>query len=219
MANVNLTAADGAVAFSDSSVPQNLIDAWSYTTTFAQAHARTVNSDASSQAYFDAMTTELQQLAWNVTNAGKLDYHQSAEKISPAKIVESILNPYLSAAQQSQLAGILNAIQQPDSGVHNFLDFFWNKASTTANKTNMAMGPLTVVNNASNISMIYYGFDFSATSWRSLFVEKDSANLGVTAYNLEMNLNMALYDQIKGDIISKLAGKEKDHIDQTSLDL
>ena len=147
MANVNLTAADGAVAFSDSSVPQNLIDAWSYTTTFAQAHARTVNSDASSQAYFDAMTTELQQLAWNVTNAGKLDYHQSAEKISPAKIVESILNPYLSAAQQSQLAGILNAIQQPDSGVHNFLDFFWNKASTTANKTNMAMGPLTVVNN------------------------------------------------------------------------
>lgn len=219
MANVNLTAADGAVAFSDSSVPQNLIDAWSYTTTFAQAHARTVNSDASSQAYFDAMTTELQQLAWNVTNAGKLDYHQSAEKISPAKIVESILNPYLSAAQQSQLAGILNAIQQPDSGVHNFLDFFWNKASTTANKTNMAMGPLTVVNNASNISMIYYGFDFSATSWRSLFVEKDSANLGVTAYNLEMNLNMALYDQIKGDIINKLAGKEKDHIDQTSLDL
>ena len=83
----------------------------------------------------------------------------------------------------------------------------------------MAMGPLTVVNNASNITMIYYGFDFSATDWRSLFVEKDSASLDVTAYNLEMNLNMALYDQIKGDIIAKLAGREKDHIDHTSLDL
>lgn len=219
MAKVNLTSSDGAVAFSDGSVAQNFIDAWSYTTTFAQAHARTVNADASTEAYFDAMTKELQQLAWNVTNAGKLDYHQSSEKISPAAIVESILNPYLSAAQQKQLAGILNAIQQPDVGVHNFLDFFWNKATTTANKTNMAMGPLTVVNNASNISMIYYGFDFSATSWRSLFVEKDSAKLDVKAYNLEMNLNMALYDQIKGDIIDKLAGKEKDHIDNTSLDL
>ncbi|MBO6885873.1 MAG: hypothetical protein JJ869_20180 [Marivita sp.] len=219
MSKVNLTAADGAIAYSDPSVPQSLIDAWSYTTTFAQAHARTVNPDAATEAYFDAMTKELQQLAWNVTNAGKLDYHQSAEKISPAGIVESILNPYLSAAQQKQLAGILNAIQQPDVGVHNFLDFFWNKASTSANKTNMAMGPLTVVNNASNISMIYYGFDFSATDWRSLFVEKDSADLSVTAYNLEMNLNMALYDQIKDEIIDKLAGKEKDHIKQTSLDL
>ena len=219
MSQVNLTAVDSAIAYSDSSVPQDLIDAWSYTTTFAQAHARTVNADASSEAYFDAMTQELQQLAWNVTEAGKLDYHQKAEKISPASIVESILNPYLSAQKQKELSGILNAIQQPDVGVHNFLDFFWNKASTTAHKTNMAMGPLTVVNNASNITMIYYGFDFSATDWRSLFVEKDSASLDVTAYNLEMNLNMALYDQIKGDIIAKLAGKEKDHIDHTSLDL
>lgn len=219
MTQVNLTAVDGAVAFSDPTVEQKFVDAWAYTTTFAQAHARTVNTDASSQAYFDAMTNELQKLAWNVTNAGKLDYHQKAEKISPAAIVESILNPYLSAAQQAQLAGILNAIQQPDVGVHNFLDFFWNKASTTANKTNMAMGPLTVVNNASNISMIYYGFDFAATDWRSLFVEKDSASLGVTAYNLEMNLNMALYDSFKGDLIKKLAGKEKDHIDSTPVDL
>ncbi len=219
MSQVNLTAVDGSVAFSDPTVSQSYIDAWAYTTTFAQAYARTVSSDPSSEAYFDAMTNELQKLAWNVTNAGKLDYHQSAEKITPAAIVESILNPYLSSAQQQQLSGILNAIQQPDVGVHNFLDFFWNKASTSANKTNMAMGPLTVVNNASNITMIYYGFDFSATDWRSLFVEKDSASLGVQAYNLEMNLNMALYDTIKNDIIAKIAGRERDHIDSTPVDL
>lgn len=219
MSQVNLTAVDGTIAFSDSSVPQDLIDAWSNTTTFAQAAARAVNSDPSTEAYFDAMTGELQKLAWNVTEAGRLTYKQAAEKISPAAIVESILNPYLPADKQAELSGILNAIQQPDVGVHNFLDFFWNKASTSASKTNMAMGPLTVVNNASNITMVYYGFDFSATDWRSLFVEKDSASLGVTAYNLEMNLNMSLYDGIKGEIKKKLAGKEKDHIDHTKLDL
>jgi hypothetical protein len=219
MTTFKLTSADSAIAYSDNSVPQALIDAWSYTTTFAQAHARTVNTDASSQAYFDTMTQQLQEIAWNVTDAGKLNYSQTANKISPAGIVSSILNPYLTAAQQAELSGILNAIQNPDVSITNFVDFFWKKATTTAKKTNMAMGPLTVVNNSANITMIYYGFEFSATDWRSLFVEVDSASLGVTAYNLEMNLNLALYNSVKGDLISKLAGKEAEHIQNTTLDL
>ena len=219
MTQLKLTAVDSAIAFTDTSVPQSLIDAWSYTTTFAQAHARTVNADAASQAYFNAMTQELQQIGWNVTDAGKLNYSQAANKISPAAIVTSILNPYLSPQQQAELSGILNAIQQPDVSVTNFVDFFWKKASVTANKTNMAMGPLTVVNNSSNITMIYYGFDYAATDWRSLFVEVDSASLAVTAYNLEMNLNLSLYNSIKGDLIAKLAGKEAQHIQDTTIDI
>lgn len=219
MSQMKLTAVDQAIAYADVSVPQSLIDAWSYTTTFAQAHARTVNADAASQAYFDAMTQELQQIGWNVTEAGKVAYSQAANRISPAAIVSSILNPYLSTQQQAELSGILNAIQQPDVSITNFVDFFWKKATTTANKTNMAMGPLTVVNNSSNITMIYYGFDYAATDWRSLFVEVDSASLGVTAYNLEMNLNLTLYNSIKGDLIAKLAGKEAQHIQDTTIDI
>ena len=219
MTQLKLTAVDQAIAYADVAVPQSLIDAWSYTTTFAQAHARTVNPDAASQAYFDAMTQELQQIGWNVTEAGKVAYSQAANRISPAAIVSSILNPYLSTQQQAELTGILTAIQQPDVSVTNFVDFFWKKATTTANKTNMAMGPLTVVNNSSNITMIYYGFDYAATDWRSLFIEVDSAALGVTAYNLEMNLNLALYNSIKGDLIAKLAGKEAQHIQDTTIDI
>ena len=216
---VKVIAVDSSFAYCDSSVPQQLIDAWSYTTTFAQAHARTVDHDASSEKYFEAMHQEFERLGWNVTNAGKLAYTQSANKISPAGIVKSILNPYMATAQQDQLAGILNVIQQPDVSVTGFVDFFWKKASVTANKTNMAIGPLTVVNNSSNITMIYYGFDYSSTSSRSLFVEVDGASLGVNAYNLEMNLNLSLYNGIKDSLINKLAGKEAQHIQDTTLDL
>lgn len=219
MGTLKLTAVDQAMAFADASVPQDLIDAWSYTTTFAQAFARTVNSDPSTQSYFNAMTGELAKLAWNVTDATKVNYSQSASQISPAGIVSSIINPYLTADQQGGLSGILNAIQQPSAGIHDFVSFWWNKASTNANQSSMAFGPLTQVNNSSNITMIYYNFNFSADSWRSLFVAQSSASLSVSAYRLQMNLNLALYNQIKGDVISKLAGKEKNHIANTNLDL
>jgi|GEM_PF-6007159 len=219
MPQITLTTADSAIAYSDSSVPQDLIDAWSYTTTFAQAYARTVNSDASSQGYFDAMTNQLQKVAWNVTEAGKLDYKQAASTISPSAIVSSILNPYLTAQQQNALAGILNGIQQPDTKATGFLDFFWKKASTNASKVNMAMGPLTVVNGSANITMIYYGFNFNADNWRSLFVARNSADLKVNAYNLEMNLNLALYNGVKSGLIEKLAGKEAAHIANTTIDI
>lgn len=219
MATTQIITVDQALAFADSSMPQPLIDAWAYTTTFAQAAAREVSTDPSSQDYFNAMQSELVKLGWNVTNAGKEKYGQTSNKISPSDIVKSILHPYLSSAQQSQLDGILNAIGQPDVSVSGFLDFWWKKASVNATKTNMAMGPLTEVNNASNITMIYYGFDFSSTAWRSLFVEQSSASLNVDAFNLEMNLNMAMYDSVKSEIIAKIMGKEKAHIQQTKLDL
>jgi hypothetical protein len=213
MNTVNITAVDSTMAFYDSSVPQPLIDAWQNCAMFAQAVARGAgNTDPSTEGYFNSMTSELQDLGWNVSEAGRVNYNQQANKISPAAIVSSILNPYLSAAQQAQLAGVLNGIQQPDVSMTNFLDFFWKKASVSASKVGMATGPLTVVNNASNITMIYYGFNFDSSSWRSLFVEQDSASLAVSAFNLEMNLNMSMYNSISGDLIAKLAGKEKDHI-------
>src|SRR5690606_3485648 len=84
--NVKLTAVDHALAFSSASMPQNLIDAWSYTTTFAQAHARTINGDPSTNEYFQAMTKEFQLLAWNVTEATRVSYTQSADTLAPADI-------------------------------------------------------------------------------------------------------------------------------------
>jgi len=215
-----LVAVDQSIIFADTSVPEALVDAYKYTQTFAQAVARKINPDPATDEYFKAMTEELVKLAWNVTGAGKLDYGLQQNRIRPADIVKSILNPYLSADQQRQLAGIVHAIQQPDTSMTGFLDFWWKKAATHADKANMAFGPLTQRENSANITMIHYGFNFDATSWRSLFVESSSASLQVVARNLEMNLNLAMYNsQVKDSIIAKLAGKEAAHIANTVLDL
>lgn len=214
-----VTVVDQSVAFYDDAVPQPLISAYSWTLMFAQAAARAVNPDPTSPAYFDAMTKELATIGWNVTDAGTVKYDQKAEKISPAGVVASILDPYLSGQQQKELSGILDVIKQPDAGVHNFVDFFWNHAHTSANRANMAFGPLTEVNNASNITLIYYGFNFDASSKRSLFVEVDSASLNVQARNLTMNLNMGEWDAIKSDLIGRLSGKVDQHVLNDKIDI
>jgi hypothetical protein len=219
MSTIQLTAVDQTMVFSDSSVPQPLIDAWSYTTTFAQAIARTVNNDPSTEAYFDAMTSELAKLGWNITDSGNEAFTQTANQIAPASIVTSILDSYLDPDEKAALSGILNVFQQPTSGINDFLTFWWNKGSTGGSKSNMAMGPLKVVNNAVDVTLIYYSFNFSAESWRALFVARDSADLDVTAYHLRMNLDMALYNQISGGLIQKLAGQTANHIATAKLDL
>lgn len=219
MAATIVTAVDQALALAPADMPQDLINAWSYTTTFAQAHARTVNSDPSTQAYFDAMTQELMKLGWNVTEANKLDYEQQATSITPAAIVKSILNPFLTPPQQAAMAGLLDVIQQPNAGVTNFITFWHNKASTSAHQHNMAMGTLTEKLNSADLEMVYYSFDFDASAERWLFVEVDSASLGVNAYHLEMNLNLPLYNAVKDELIKRLTGKVDEHIQETTLDL
>jgi hypothetical protein len=209
---VAVTAVDQTICFYDSSVTQTLIDAYQWTLMFGQAAARAVNPDPASGQYFDAMTQELAKIGWNITNAGKLNYNQQAAKISPAGIVSQILDPYLSQQQQKELGGILNAIQQPDGGIHNFVEFFWRHAHTQANRANMALGPLTNVNNAPDIKLVYYSFDYDADTRGSLFVEIDSAKLAVSAYNLEMNLNMAQYNAVSADLISRLSSKVDEHV-------
>ena len=208
---------DQTITWCDTSIPANMIDAHKYTTMYAQAAARAVNPDPSSQQYFDAMTQNLQDIGWNVTDAGRESYNQQADKISPAAIVSSILNPYLSAAQQNQLAGLLDAIQQPDVSMKSFVDFWWRHASTTASKTNLAIGPLTQVENAPNISMVYYSFNFDASDKGSLFVEVDSASLEVSAFNLTMDYNFSMWPD--KDLLKKVQAKEKDHIAETPLNL
>jgi len=219
MALTTVTAVDSALAVAQPGMPQDLIDAWSYTTTIAQAHARTVNPDPSTPEYFDAMTQELMKDGWNVIEANKLDYTQQAASITPAAIVKSILNPFLTPSQQNAVAGLLDVIQQPNAGVTNFVTFWHNKATTGAHSHNMAMGTLTEKLNSADVEMVYYSFDFDASAERWLFVEVDSASLDVNAYHLEMNLNLSLYNAVKGDLIKRLTGKIEAHIASETLDL
>jgi len=219
MAKEQLIAVDGTVTFSrPGELTPQLIEAYSNTNTFAQAAARKVG-DPSSRAYFDKQLRELQVLGWNVLSAGTTAFHLDQNRISPAGIVSSILNPFLDAQGQAELGGILNAINQPDVSISNFLDFFWKHASVNAGKTNMAFGPLWPKFGQPTTTILYYDFNFSADSWRSVFVQRDTADLRVNAYHITMNLNMALYERVREALMDRLAGKQADHIATAELDI
>jgi len=220
MTKMTLIAVDQAVTFSRSDeLTPELIQAYSFTQTFAQAAARKVNPDPGTATYFRAMSHELQVLGWNVLSAGNETFNLTQNKISPAGIVSSILTPHLDPQGKDELDGILNAIQQPDVSVSNFLDFFWKHASTNVGKSNMAWGPLTPHLGQPKTTILYYDFNFSADSWRSMFIQRDRAELSVSASHITMNLNMALYNSVKQHLIDRITGHENEHIDKTELDL
>jgi len=214
-----VVAVDQSLAWCPASLDQDMLDAYKYTLMFAQAAARTVNSDPSTEAYYEAMTQQLMKLGWNVTESGKLNYDQQASRISPAQIVGGILNPYLSPDQQSQLGGLLAQIQQPDDSIKGFVDFWWRSAHTNASQASMALGPLVANQNAPEVSMIFYSFKYDASDVGSLFVQIDKAGLDVFAYSLKMNYNFALWPNVKAEILPRIQAKVDAHIDTQPLDL
>jgi hypothetical protein len=215
-----LQAVDSLLTYAErGAVQQEQIEAFQYTTTFAQAVARKKSTDITSEPYFNALTHEYQVLGWNVIDAtnAKVDLH--ASKISPAEVVSRVISPYLTGEQNAQLNGILAAIKQPSVGVTNFLTFWWNKARVHAGQTSLAMGPLFTMLGGPAITLVSYSFNFTANSWRALFVQRDTAALNVRAKYLKLNLNMALYRTIEEDIKKRLAGHEKEHIENVELDI
>lgn len=220
MGQKRLVAVDGTMSYTDPNLDPSLINAWSNTTMFAQAAARTKSSDTTSDGYFSTMNSELSRLGWNILKSGKVDLDQSSGKMfTPKDIVLNIIGNYVTDGDQTALSKILDAIKSPDAGVSNFVNFWWNRAKTHATQAQFAFGPLAVSNAQPSITVCYYSFNFDASSWRSLFVQQDSAELNVQARYLTMQLNMDMYNRIKDDLISRISGKVKDHIDQTDLDL
>jgi hypothetical protein len=220
MTNLKLLSVDATFAFCDPNViSQELIDAYQYTTTFSQAVARKVNPDPSTSAYFYAMRDEYSRIGWNILEADQITYNQQGRKISPGDIVKQIIHPYLESNQAAQLDGILNAIQQPDAGIHDFMSFFWNKSHVGSSKTAMAFGPFISYLGMPSVTILYYSFNYNADSWRSMFIEQDEASLDTQVYHLKMDLNMSLYNSVKDAIISKIKGHEEDHIRNADIDI
>jgi len=215
-----LLAVDESLAFyPPDAVSQELVDAYSYTNTFANAVARRADRNPNSFVYFSTKRDELSRIGWNITEAGQVTYEQKQRRISPADIVRQIIHPYLTGDQENQLNGILNVIQQPESGIHDFLTFWWNKSTVNAGTTQVVMGPLTSYLGMPSISLLFYSFAFQAESWRSLFVELDEASLNTQVYHLKMDLNMGLYNHVKDALIERVAPNVNNHVDTVPLDL
>jgi hypothetical protein len=219
MTLVKLTAVDQTLTYAPHDIPPEHVESYSYTTAWAGAVARKVNPDPSTLAYFTTYTRELQRVGWNVISAGHDRLSITQPKIVPRDVVARVLDPYLDGKQKDELHGILDAIEQPDVGIHNFLQFWWNHAQTHGGKTDIAIGPLFEYLGQPSVVIMHYSFSFSAESWRSLFVEHDTAQLSVSAYHLELNENIYLWRQIKDALEARFGEKVNDHVQTTDADI
>ncbi|WP_437547388.1 hypothetical protein WME97_45565 [Sorangium sp. So ce367] len=219
MAKHKVIAVDQTIVWT--TVPKEFIDAFNYTTTFAQAAARVSNRDPTSRAYFDTLKLEYQRVGWNVLQAEKVGYQVGHEgSIVPAQVISRILAPYLTGKQRRQMSALLDAMRT-DNRIHDFCSFFWSKSHVGTNppKQTMSFGPLVVELGQPVFNCIYYAFDYQADSWRSMFVSHRSSSANLQFYRIKMMLNMPLYNRYKSILIGRLEEKIKEHVEQTELDL
>jgi hypothetical protein len=222
MAEQEVNAIDQSLVLFDNGVPDELKDGCQFTWCLAQAHARTVNPDPTTNAWFMAMHEELARLGWNVLKAEKVGFNQQQGRVSPAAIVKGIMQDYLTAEDKTKIEHLVDAIKMPSQDQLNFVNFWHPKtASTNPNKHAMALGVVKNTNagNSISVTILYYGFDFSATAdrWFGMDINADSMNLDV--YQLQANLGLAVWNSESEAVKAKVGTRLTSHVQTQTYDL
>jgi hypothetical protein len=226
MVKSKLVCIDGTLGYTASEdVSQDYVDAWSHTAMFSHAVARTKSKDPSSKEYLDAFLGELAQLGWNIIESSVLSYTREAgTNQSPAQVADLMIGPYLDDAGapggRNKLNQILSAINtSPDTGVHDFMSFWWNgNHPVDFDQHQYTIGPLALQQGNPTVTTIFYGLNYHADGWRSMFIQRTWSKLDIKATEVRMQLDYSMYLGYKEHLYEKIKDKIDDHIDNTELD-
>ena len=227
---VDATAIDSQMNYSDPNLPKALRDAVSNTTLYAQAAARaklgpkvTKNSDyLKSKQWFDEVIGQMTDLGFLAHSAsgGEVKQNTYSGEINLKDIVSELLKAYIGAAELEQFEAIANLIaSDPDqTGVSNFLDFWWSAASYHTNQSNVAWGPVTNQQGSPSVTCVYFNIDVAFQDWRSLFISFHHEAVTVASSAITLNLDMDIYGRVEKQITDALTGEISKHIKHTKLD-
>jgi hypothetical protein len=238
MTSIILTAVDSTLTFNADDLSGDLLMAYQYTTTFAQAAARKATNGIIHPAYFEEVVRQYQRLGWFVSDTGTIHYEQSSfrgSKVVPADFILKVAKPYLSSKQLPPFQDVLMSLQYPyDNDIRGLLDFWWGKGQVSESQHHFALGDITVTKDQLTANLTYWWWDFALDrkqsmfdkldhtpfdSWQSLFDELDPKSIKYIGNFLTMRLDMEKYRNIEDQLRDKLLGHEKDHIKSAPLEI
>lgn len=238
---IRLVAVDSTFAYGKE-IPDEILEAWTLTATFAQAAARAAvknmgagasqettqsdlpSDDIVSEAYFTALATQFTKLGWLITTSGLVKYSGTTKKVLPKQVVVDVLAQYIQPDDEQVIATVLDALTdgEPDPQVADFLEFWWRHAEQAEDHFHFGMGPLRVVSQQPTITLVYFAFSYSPSNqrpgkgWRRLF---DREQLQVQARYLSMQLNLQAYLEQRDSLKIRLGAKAAEHIATADLDI
>ncbi|MEG4633427.1 hypothetical protein QUB56_28255 [Microcoleus sp. AR_TQ3_B6] len=229
----NATAIDSQMNYAAPDVPLMYTQPVANVSLYAQAAARSKLKDKGvditksdylkSKDWYDLVVTEMLDLGFTakVATEGTIQQNTYSGDINIKDIVTKILGAYLGAAELSTFQSIAQLIAtDPDNtGVTDFLDFWWKAASYHTNNSSIAWGPISMDQGQPQTTAVYLNIDVSFTDWRSLFVSLHNEKVNITSCAITLDLNMDVYtNDVKPVIMPAIKEQISKHVKNQKLD-
>lgn len=223
---IDATAIDSQLVYAMTDATPEQVSAYSHLNLYAQGAARAVlkskgvditNTDyLQTKQWFDAVVYQLTDLGFTVKAAsgGQVRQDVSSGNVDIGSLLTTIVGTYLGATELEsfkQLATLL-AKDPNDSGTHDFMTFWWNKASTKDGRTTVAFGPIKNDQGMASVTVVYLVLDVEFTDWHSLFVSYHHEGVMIRSAAITLDLDMEVYSNNEKAIFDAISGAVANHI-------
>lgn len=203
------------------------LDAFFYTMTKAQLDALKINSDPTTQAYFDAFVASLKSLGWQQYPASTYSNYSKEQPQSPFQAALGAFvhfaneaMPFLNLSEdsfESYIPEISKALQTAPKETIDMLDDWWQASKVSAAARVFMMGPVFELMMAPATILGHFKLDMQASSWRDLLDPNAATKLEISP--IPMVLNLSVYKKISGKLKRELKDDLLKRIKTAPLDM
>ncbi|QKZ04849.1 hypothetical protein [Pseudomonas eucalypticola] len=220
------TAIDSQLVYAMEDATPEQVTAYSHLNLYAQAAARAVLKSKGvditktdylqTKDWFDAVVYQLTDLGFTVKSAsgGQVRQDVSSGDVDIGSLLTTVVGTYLGAAELEsfkQLATLLSK-DPSDAGTHDFMTFWWNKASTKDGRTTVAFGPIKNDQGMASVTVVYLVLDVEFTDWHSLFINYHHEGVLIHSAAITLDLDMQVYAKNEAAIFDAISGAIANHI-------
>jgi len=202
-----LVTAGSALAVYSDALPTSIVNALPLSLLWGQAVTRTGRFAIGTEAYFQNLSAELGRIAWNVTDAGVLQYSATANGDDPGQAILALTSDLVSAEQRADMAQLFAMMAQPQTGslLDAALTTWWSRRDVAAQGTVFAAVTAGINNNLQlEATLLQLEFAVSAGSWRSFFVSRLCSGAQLIARHARITLNADLWGRFEDPLTRKL---------------
>ncbi|MCO8166208.1 hypothetical protein NJC40_00225 [Pseudomonas sp. 21LCFQ02] len=231
MTFIDATAVDSQLVYAMGNNAQEQVTAYSHLNLYTHGAARaalkrrgvdiTKPDYLRTKGWFEEVFRQLLNLGFTAkaANGGQVRQDVSSGDVDIGSLLTTVVSTYLKAtALESfrQLATLLSKAPG-DSGTHEFMTFWWNKASWWGDCTIVSFAFLKDELGMSSVTVVYLVLEVEFTDWHSLFVNYHHEGVMIYSAAITLDLDMHVYAANEKGISDAISSAVANHIKSEEL--